>query len=114
MNNHQLVGHATEEMRKARSQRMQTFIENITPKTNNGMANVFKTVNNGCQAESVQATSTEGTGKQGDAIPQGGQPGLFFPGSRSWDFFRHKQTAITVVRELLCSTDRNCDCEAIH
>ena len=29
-------GHVTEEMRKASSQRMQAFIENITPKTNNG------------------------------------------------------------------------------
>ncbi len=28
--------HVTEEMRKASSQRMQAFIENITPKTNNG------------------------------------------------------------------------------
>ncbi len=37
MNNHQLVGHATEEMRKARSQRMQTFIENTTTKMNNGI-----------------------------------------------------------------------------
>ena len=29
-------GHVSEEMRKASSQRMQAFIENITPKTNNG------------------------------------------------------------------------------
>ena len=33
------------------------------------------------QAEPVQAAGAEDTGKQGDPVPQGGQPGLIFPGT---------------------------------
>lgn len=32
------------------------------------------------QAEPVQAAGAEDTGRQGDPVPQGGRPGLIFPG----------------------------------